>query len=47
VGWALGDGREYVEPEWDGREAEALYHLLEDEVVPEFDARDADGIPHD
>jgi starch phosphorylase len=47
AGWALGDGREYAEPEWDEREAEAVYHLLEDKVVPEFDARDAGGIPRD
>ena len=46
VGWALGDGREHGdEPAWDVAEAEALYTLLEREVVPEFYARDAQGIP--
>ncbi len=46
VGWALGDGREHGEdPDWDAREAEALYDLLEQEVIPEFYARDAQGIP--
>ncbi len=46
VGWALGDGRERGEdPVWDAAEAEALYTLLEREVVPAFYARDAHGIP--
>jgi starch phosphorylase len=46
VGWALGDGQEHGEdPAWDAREAQALYDLLEHEVIPEFYARDAQGIP--
>jgi starch phosphorylase len=46
VGWALGDGREHGDdPAWDGAEAEALYDLLEREVIPEFYARDGHGIP--
>ena len=45
VGWALGDGREHLESDWDAREAEELYRRLEDEIVPEFYARDAHGIP--
>ena len=45
VGWALGDGKEHNEPGWDAAEAEALYSLLEREVVPTFYARDARGIP--
>jgi starch phosphorylase len=45
AGWALGDGQEHAEPEWDAREAEALYHLLETEIVPTFYARDAAGLP--
>jgi starch phosphorylase len=45
VGWALGDGKEHDDdPAWDGVEAEALYTLLEREVVPAFYARDANGI---
>jgi starch phosphorylase len=48
VGWALGDGREHgVDPAWDAAEAEALYGLLEREVVPAFYTRDARGIPAD
>ncbi len=46
VGWALGDGEEHGDdPAWDAAEAEALYRLLEDEVVPEFYRRGADGVP--
>ncbi len=46
VGWALGDGKEHGDdPAWDAAEAEALYDLLEREVVPEFYTRDESGIP--
>lgn len=46
VGWALGDGQEHGDdPEWDAHEAEALYDLLEREVIPEFYTRDEQGIP--
>jgi glycogen phosphorylase len=46
VGWALGDGQEHGDdPVWDAVEANALYDLLEREVIPEFYARDQSGIP--
>ena len=46
VGWAIGDGREHgSDPSWDASEAEALYGLLEREIVPEFYSRDDRGIP--
>jgi starch phosphorylase len=46
VGWALGDGQEHGDdPAWDAVEADALYDLLEREVIPEFYTRDASGIP--
>jgi starch phosphorylase len=46
IGWALGDGREHGDdPAWDAVEAEALYDLLEREVIPEFYTRDDQGIP--
>jgi starch phosphorylase len=46
IGWALGDGREHGDdPAWDAVEAEALYDLLEHDVIPEFYARDAQSIP--
>jgi starch phosphorylase len=46
VGWALGDGKEHGDdPAWDSAEAEALYERLEQEVIPEFYARNEKGIP--
>lgn len=46
VGWAIGDGREHGnDPNWDASEAEALYALLERQIVPEFYKRDDRGIP--
>jgi starch phosphorylase len=46
VGWALGDGQEHGDnPALDATEAEALHQRLEQEVVPEFYARDQKGIP--
>lgn len=46
VGWALGDGKEHGDdPAWDAIEADALYDLLEREVIPEFYTRDEHGIP--
>ena len=46
VGWAIGDGKEHGDdPAWDAQEAEALYSLLEHEVVPEFYERDEANAP--
>jgi starch phosphorylase len=46
VGWALGDGQEHDDdPAWDAIEADALYDLLEREVIPAFYTRDEQGIP--
>lgn len=46
IGWALGDGHEHGDnPAWDAYEAEALYRLLESEVIPEFYNRDSQGVP--
>ena len=46
LGWAIGDGQEHgADPGWDRAEAEMLYHSLEQEVIPEFYARDGQGIP--
>ena len=48
VGWAIGDGKEHGDdPEWDAAEANALYELLERQVVPEFYNRSEKGIPVD
>jgi starch phosphorylase len=46
VGWALGDGKEHHDdPAWDEFEADQLYNILEQEVVPEFYNRNEKGIP--
>ncbi len=45
AGWALGDGRAHLEPGWDEAETERLFALLEEQVVPQFYDRDAEGVP--
>jgi len=46
LGWGLGDGQEHGDdPAWDAAEANALYNLLEQHVIPEFYNRDNSGIP--
>jgi len=46
VGWALGDGREHDDDAgWDRHEADELYRILEQQVVPCFYERDAHGVP--
>jgi starch phosphorylase len=44
VGWAIGDGHEHDGAWWDALEAGELYDLLERQIIPEFYARDPDGI---
>jgi glycogen phosphorylase len=46
VGWAIGDGQEHGEdPARDAVEADAMYTLLEQQVVPEFYDRSNSGMP--
>lgn len=46
VGWALGDEKEHGDdPAWDAAEADALYTLLEQQIVPEFYSRNEKEIP--
>jgi len=45
VGWALGDGAEHAEPGWDAVEADQLYRMLEQEVIPAFYDRGQQGVP--
>jgi starch phosphorylase len=46
VGWALGDGREHgTDQAWDAYEADRLYGLLEEEVIPCFYERNEAGFP--
>ncbi len=45
-GWAIDPGQEYDdEYEQDNADADALYRVLEEEVVPLYYQRDRDGIP--
>jgi len=47
-GWAIGQGEEYADEGYqDEVEGQALYHLLENEVVPLFYRRGQDGLPRD
>ena len=46
AGWSIGAGEEYDDPDYqDEVEAQALYNVLEDEVIPAFYDRDANDIP--
>ncbi len=45
-GWVIGDSQSYQDREYqDMVEAQAIYNILENEVVPLFYARSADGLP--
>jgi starch phosphorylase len=47
-GWAIGDDQVAPTPEAeDAADAEAVYRLLEEEVVPLYYARGRGGVPHD
>jgi len=46
TGWAIGQGEEYTDDDYRDRlEANALFELLENEVVPLFYRRGADSLP--
>ena len=46
VGWSLGDGKLHDDlSAWDAREAQDLYGLLEEDIIPSFYQRDVNGIP--
>jgi starch phosphorylase len=45
-GWAIGEGKEFDDHHTqDDHDANSIYQLLEDEIVPLFYTRDRDGIP--
>jgi starch phosphorylase len=48
-GWVIGDPDEPTAEDWqqDQADAQSLYRTLEEEIVPEFYRRDADGLPLD
>lgn len=48
VGWAIGNGEEYVEDEWEDQdriESQAIYNILENDIVPRFYQRGRDSLP--
>ncbi|EDX77683.1 alpha-glucan phosphorylases subfamily [Coleofasciculus chthonoplastes PCC 7420] len=46
TGWPIGHGEEYDNPEYEDEiEANALYELMEKEIVPLFYNRDNEGLP--
>ncbi len=46
LGWAVGDGLEHSDTAaWDAAEAEQLYQVLEQEVIPSFYRRNEQGLP--
>ncbi len=46
VGWALGDGKEHGnDPDHDALEADALYNLLEQDIIPLFYDRNKNNVP--
>ncbi len=50
VGWAIGKGEEYPDAEWDHQdyiESEALYNILEKDIIPLFYDRGRDGLPRE
>ncbi len=50
VGWAIGSGEEYDQQEWDLQdyiEAQALYNMLEKDIIPTFYTRGRDTLPRD
>ncbi|HNT75304.1 MAG TPA: alpha-glucan family phosphorylase [Anaerolineae bacterium] len=45
-GWSIDAGAEYEDTNWqDGADANALYHILEEQVVPLYYQRDRDDVP--
>ena len=45
-GWSINGGPEFADKEQDATDAESIYRLLEEQIVPLFYERDRDGIPH-
>jgi starch phosphorylase len=46
-GWAIGEEREYTNlDEQDWNDAQHLYQLLENDILPLYYERGSDGVPH-
>ena len=45
IGWVIGEEQEHSDsPDWDAKEADELYSVLEREVIPIYYERDSSGI---
>lgn len=50
LGWAIGNGEEYAEEDWEDQdriEGQAIYHIIENDIVPTFYRTGRDGQPRD
>lgn len=50
VGWAIGNGEEYSETQYEDQdriESHALYNLLENDIIPRFYTQRRDGLPRE
>lgn len=50
VGWSIGNGEEYPAEEWEHQdyiESQALYNILEQDIVPLFYEQARDGLPRE
>jgi starch phosphorylase len=50
VGWSIGNGEEYSPDEWEHQdyiESQALYNILEQDVIPMFYNQTRDGLPRE
>jgi glycogen phosphorylase len=50
VGWAIGNGEEYPESQADDQdriESQAIYNIIENDIVPKFYARGRDTLPRE
>ena len=46
IGWAIGKREEYADQDyWDEQDSNALYEILEKEIIPMFFDRDKNGLP--
>src|SRR5690606_8256460 len=48
VGWAIGNGEQYEEDQWEHQdeiESKAIYTVMENDLIPLFYNRSADGLP--
>lgn len=50
VGWSIGNGEEYSKEEWEHQdhiESQALYNILEQDIIPSFYNQTRDGLPRE